>query len=341
MVAVALPRPGPIKTADTGPVDIVIIVVTHNSAELMQAFLSSLPAALEGTQSAKLIVVDNDSSDGTADLVRSFAPWADVVDSGSNLGYGAAINIGLRRHRAKRGTYILNPDAVPAPGSIRPLLDATEADPKVGIAVPRIFNSTGGLKYSLRREPTLLRAVGEALLGGRRSARFAPLGDLIRDPNYYVDGATADWATGAALFVPTHASDAVGMWDERFFLYSEETDYALRMADAGMYIRLVAASSVIHPGGDMSRSPWLWSLVAVNRTRLYAKRHGRLASILYWLVVLGNESARSAIGRPTHRAAVQALLHGHPALIERGLSRAICPRHSQLRGHRPHDVDSH
>jgi len=316
VVSHEVPVPQALDATDDGIPDVVVIAVTYNSSDVVPAFLHALPEALKGVNSAAVIVVDNASSDGTAQLVRELAPWAVVVPTGGNLGYAAAINIGRCQCRARQGTYILNPDAVPAPGSVRVLVEATESDRRIGIAVPRILDATGGLKYSLRREPTLLRALGEALLGGRRSAQYAPLGDLIRDPKYYVDGATADWATGAALFVPTHAGDTVGSWDERFFLYSEETDYALRVRDHGMRLQLVHAASVTHPGGDMSRSPWLWSLVAVNRTRLYAKRHRRVASALYWLVVLANECARSLLGRPTHRAAVRALLRGHPALRE-------------------------
>src|SRR5699024_2747584 len=140
-------------------------------------------------------------------------------------------------------------------------------------------------------KPTLGRALGEALLGGRRAARFASLGDLIRDTTYYVSGATADWATGAAMYLRRDALDAVGPFDERFFLYSEETDYALRLRDNGFSLRYVAEAVVCHPGGDMSRSPWLWSLVALNRTRLYRKRNGTVAGGLYWLVVVVNEAA--------------------------------------------------
>jgi len=333
-----VPAPQALDATNDGAPDVVVIAVTYNSADVMHAFLYALPDALEGVNSANVIIVDNASSDGTPQLVRELAPWAVLIPSGGNLGYAAAINIGMRRCRAGRGTYILNPDAVPAPGSVSILMKATESDRRIGLAVPRILDATGHLKYSLRREPTILRALGEAMLGGRRSARYRPLGDLIRDPAYYTDGATADWATGAALFVPTHAGDTVGSWDERFFLYSEETDYALRVRDHGMRLQLVQAASVTHPGGDMSRSPWLWSLVAVNRTRLYAKRHGRVASALYWLVVLANECARSLLGRPTHRAAVKALLRGHPALGEYrvALNRSQAGRPDEI----AHDGDS-
>lgn len=308
----------------TASAEVVVVAVTYNSQNIIADFLSALPAALAGVDSARVVIVDNASSDATVAIVRHTAPWAVVIDAGGNLGYAAAINLALDQHEAGRGIYILNPDAVPSPGSVTKLMAAAERDIAVGLAVPRIVDADGRLKFSLRREPTLGRALGEALLGGRRAARFAPLGDLIRDPAHYVDGATADWATGAALYIRRDALDTVGRLDERFFLYSEETDYALRLQDHGFVLRYVAEAEVRHPGGDMSRSPWLWSLVAVNRTRLYRKRHGTVASATYWSVVVLNEAIRAVLGRRTHRAAVKALIRGHPA-IEPGSGADVKP----------------
>lgn len=306
------PIPAPPALSDAGEPDVVIVAVTHNSAGIVEAFLRALPEALDGIASASVVIVDNDSSDATVNVARQLAPWVTVLDAGGNVGYGAGLNIGLRHVSARRGALVLNPDVVLGPGAVRRLLDAAELD-GVGIAVPRIVDAGGRLKFSLRREPTLMRAVGEAVLGGHRAARFPTLGDMIRDPAYYVDGATADWATGAAMFISRKALDVIGLWSEEFFLYSEETDYALRARDAGYRLRYVRDAVATHPGGEMSRSPWLWSILAVNRTKLYRKRHGPVASAAYWAVVVLNEAMRAAMGRPTHRAALRALLRGRPA----------------------------
>ncbi|WP_203433911.1 glycosyltransferase family 2 protein [Jiangella asiatica] len=304
-----MPRPLAVDDGEQGA-DVVLVTVTYNSAAIIEAFLRALPGGLDGVASAQVVVVDNDSADGTVERIVELAPWATVVKAGANLGYGAGINLGLRHAVGRQGVLVLNPDAVLSPGAVRRLLDAVAAADDVGITVPRIVDATGRLKFSLRREPTILRAVGEAVLGGHRAARFPLLGDMIRDSAYYVDGATADWATGAAVFIARHTMDAVGLWDEEFFLYSEETDYALRARDAGYRLTYVADAVVSHPGGDMERSPWLWSLVAVNRTKLYRKRHGPVASAAFWCVVVANEAVRAALGRPTNRAALRALLRG-------------------------------
>lgn len=312
MVTTAVPAPAMVVSPEGGEPDVVIIAVTYNSAAVIETFLQALPGALKDVSSVRVIVVDNASSDGTVGLIRDAAPWVTLVDAGGNVGYGAGINVGMRHSLGRRGVYVLNPDAVPSPGSVRLLLDAVESAESVGLAVPRILDHDGKLKFSLRREPTLLRALGEAILGGHRAARFAGFGDMIRDSRYYVDGATADWATGAAMFLSRRAIDAVGWWDEEFFLYSEETDYALRLRDAGFTLRYVRKACATHPGGDMSKSAFLWSMVALNRVRLYRKRHGLVSSTAYWFVVVLNEGTRSVLGRSTHRAAFQALLKRKP-----------------------------
>ncbi|MGN0065004.1 MAG: glycosyltransferase family 2 protein [Nocardioides sp.] len=290
------------------PADLVVTCVTYNSARVIEPFLAALPAALESVPRCRVVVIDNASSDGTPDIVRTLAPWATLVPAGRNAGYAGGINLALKAHPPNRAAYVLNPDTVPSPGSVAALLAAVDRDPAVGIALPRIVDEDRQLQYSLRREPTFARALGEAVLGGTRASRIPLLGETVGDPDEYRDGAVADWATGAALLVTRAAIDAVGEWDERFFLYSEETDYFLRVRDAGMRVRLVDGAEVLHHGGDQAVSPRLWALAAVNRTRLYSKRHPRWPSRLYWTAVLANEATRAALGRAPHRAAVRALI---------------------------------
>jgi GT2 family glycosyltransferase len=285
--------------------DLVVVVVTHNSTEQIPALLEALPAALDGAPAHRVVLVDNASTDGTAELARHLAPWALVVEAGANRGYAAGLNRGCREVRARDCVLVLNPDCRPAPGSIRHLR-ATLDLPSTGIAVPAIVNHEGRLKYSLRREPTLARALGEALLGGHRAARFPRWGEQVRDPSAYRDGCTSDWATGAVMLISAACWADVGPWDESFFLYSEETDYALRARDRGYLTRWSAAAVVEHPGGAMSRSPYLWSILTYNRVMLYRRRHGTVAGAAYWAVVVLNEALRAR--RTTHRAALKTLL---------------------------------
>lgn len=292
--------------------EVVVVVVTYNSAAVIGALLAALPAALRRVPRCRVVITDNDSTDGTPRLIREMAPWVTLVDAGRNAGYAGGINIALSKHIGTRGVYILNPDAVPSPGSIATLLEALEGDPRIGIATPRILGAGGAVESSLRREPTLMRAIGEAFLGGTRTSRWPWLGETIDDPGFYRDGAIADWATGAAMFLSRAVIEAVGEWDERFFLYSEETDYALRARDAGYRLQLVHDAIAVHQGGEQSTSPYLWAISAVNRTRLYRKRHSLPPSCLYWAAVLTNEAIRAVCGRKRSRAALRALLLAGP-----------------------------
>lgn len=290
--------------------DVLVLAVTYNSAGVVRGLLDCLPAAVEGVDGVTCMVVDNASDDDSAELAERSAVRAVVIRCPENLGYAAGINAGLACVEPTRALLVLNADARPRGGFLAELLKVMDApaDPPTGLVAPRVVDPDGNLKFSLRRDPTLARALGEALLGGHRAARFPVLGEMVRERSEYTDRRCVDWATGAALLVSADCLRAVGPWDESFFLYSEETDYALRARSAGWAMRYAWSAVVEHPGGDMSRSPFLWSIVAVNRVRLYEKRHGRVASAVYRIVVILNEALRALVGKPTHKAALRALL---------------------------------
>lgn len=291
--------------------EVLVLAVTFNSAEVLPALLDALPDALLGVPGVRVVIVDNASDDESAELAERSHLKPTVLRCTENLGYAAGINAGIRAvGPPSRGLLVLNADAQPTKASLSEMLAVLEAseDPPTGIVAPRIVDSRGDLKFSLRRDPTLLRAIGEALLGGHRAARFRALGEEIRDPAFYTDRRVADWATGAALLISADCLRAVGEWDESYFLYSEETDFAVRARDAGWALRYARNAVVEHPGGQMSKSAFLWSIVAVNRVRYYQRRHGRLASAVYRMVVILNETLRAPLGKPTHRAALKALL---------------------------------
>jgi N-acetylglucosaminyl-diphospho-decaprenol L-rhamnosyltransferase len=291
-------------TPGNGPA-LTVVVVTYNSAPVLPGLFASLDLGLEGVDGIEVVVVDNASSDGSADLARRLVPAATVVDAGGNVGYAAAINLGLRSRLHRGAVLVLNPDVRLTPGAAGALLRALD-DPTVGIAVPRIEDEDGALQLSLRRAPTVVRALGEAVVGGTRAGRLPCCGEMVTDRRVYRSDADADWATGAALAIAPRCLDAVGDWDESFFLYSEETDYALRAGDAGLRVRYVAGAVVTHIGGEAHRSPRLWALLVRNRVRLYRKRHGAARAAAFWSAVVLNEVIRSR--HATHRAAARALL---------------------------------
>jgi N-acetylglucosaminyl-diphospho-decaprenol L-rhamnosyltransferase len=286
-----------------GSIDCAIVVVTYNSARRISRLLDSIPAACAGI-TARCVVVDNGSADQTADLVRQH-PAVTLVETGRNLGYAGAINVGRRHASQYAALVVLNPDLVLEPGAISRLHVAL-ADPAVGIAVPRLLNEDGSLYPSLRREPSPLRALGEAVFGSHLPARPAWLAETIRAPGFYERGHNVAWAGGAALMISAACGEAVGDWDsDRFFLYAEETDFAARARAAGFQIRYVPDATVRHEGGGSGQSPSLTALMAVNRIRYYEKYHRRPVTSLFRAAVALDCLLRS--GRAGHRYALAAV----------------------------------
>jgi GT2 family glycosyltransferase len=303
-------------TEPSGGRPVAVLVVTWNSAAVLPDFLASLPRGMDGTP-WRLVVADNDSADDTVAVVRALAPGATVVQTGRNAGYAAGVNAALAAAEGWEGgvraAMVCNPDVRMRPGCAKALLDALDAPlpdgSRVGISVPLLYEEGADAPVrSLRRRPTVLRAFAEALIGNVRAGRWAALGETVTDPAAYAAATRADWATGALMMISERTLAACGRWDESYFLYSEETEYCLRAGDAGLATRLAPAATAVHLGGDSRVSPYLWTLLVLNRVRLHRRRKGPLPAAFFWAAVLLRESSRAALGKPQSRAAARALL---------------------------------
>ncbi len=285
---------------------VAVVVVTYNSATLLPDLVSSLDAGLADLEWS-LTVVDNASTDGSCAAARRVAPQATVIETGRNGGYAAGINIGVASLDDYDAVLVLNPDVRLTDGCVRRLLDALRK-PGTGIAVPRLLDAEGELIESQRREPTVLRALADAVVGARRAGRFALFGEVVTNPRCYEHETMTDWAEGSTLLISAECISACGPWDERFFLYSEETEFALRARDAGFATRYTPDAVAIHLEGDSAGSPSLWPLLVTNRVRLFRLRHGRVHTFAFWTAVVLREGSRALLGKPTSRAAFGALV---------------------------------
>ncbi len=297
-----------------GPV--AVLVVTWNSEKVLPEFLATLPEGMAGLD-WRLVVADNDSRDGTVEMLRELAPGATVIRTGRNGGYAAGLNAALaaagRWEGGFRAAVVCNPDVRMRRGCGRALVEGLDAalpdGGRVGITVPLLYEEDGRtLVRSLRREPSVVRAFGEAVLGNRRAGRFPRLGELVTDPAAYRGATRADWATGALMALSAACVAGCGPWDESFFLYSEETEFCLRARDAGWATRLEPAAAAVHLGGRSRVSPRLWTLLTVNRVRLHRRRHGVAAGAAFWAAVLLRELSRALLGKAPSRAAAATLL---------------------------------
>jgi GT2 family glycosyltransferase len=301
-------------------VDCSVVVVTYNSASHINSLLCSLSAAAAGL-TLRVIVVDNGSADDTVAQVRAH-PGVICMETGANLGYSGGINAGRLRAGECGALAVLNPDLVLEPGSLREMLAALD-DPTVGVAVPMILGFDGRLDFSLRREPTLLSEIGDALFGHHFRRRPARMTDLVQDEREYGYRHAVDWATGAAMLISSACDRVVGSWDERFFLYMEEVDYAARVRDAGFQVMYVPQAQVRHLGGGSSQSSRLLALMAVSRVRYFEKR-GNRPRILRAVVCLNQllrsvkADRRAALLAAAQRSTWESLILGlkNPSLAE-------------------------
>ena len=284
--------------------EVAVIIVTYNSAADIDRLIASLRREAKRSR-LRVIVADNHSVDGTLEIV---ARHTDVIAfrTTGNIGYAAGINA-AREHVGDAGSVlVLNPDLVVEPGAIRALLDRVEYS-AAGVVVPRILEESGVTYESLRREPTLSRAIGDALFGSRFPLRPGWLSEMVYGRAAYRGAHTAEWATGAALLIRRDVADLVGGWDERFFLYSEEVDYFRRVRDVGEVVWFEPEAVVRHCQGGSGTSSALVALMAVNRVRYVEKGHGALYSGAYRLAVILHSILRSA--QPDHRGSLRFLLN--------------------------------
>jgi N-acetylglucosaminyl-diphospho-decaprenol L-rhamnosyltransferase len=304
-------------------IDIAVIIVTFNSAAHLDRLLASLDAALSHLR-ARLIFVDNNSTDDTVARLRSHGR-AEVLAQPDNRGYAAAINVGIERTQEAPAVLVLNPDLALGAGSI-PLLLAASRERGVGIVVPQIRTPDAAIFRSLRREPTVGRALATAVMGGRVAGLFPRLSETVGDDRSYLERHDVDWATGAAMLVTRECLDATGPWDETFFLYSEETDFAERARRAGFRILYEPAAVVTHTGGDSMTSPRLRSMLVLNRLRYFRRRHGRIRSAAFFAAVLWSELTRGVLGDKAARVAARALVSPRARPVELARSNRLVPR---------------
>jgi GT2 family glycosyltransferase len=285
---------------------VAVVVVTYNSERLVADLIASLGPGLEGVD-WHLTVADNASADDSVGAVRRLAPDATVVEMGRNAGYAAGINAAVAKAGPFDAVLVLNPDVRLTPGCVRSLLAVLRTE-GTGIAVPMLVDGDGQLIHTMRREPAARRVLGDAVLGAVRAGRYPAVGEMVTDERRYAAETLTDWAEGSTILISAECWQRVAPWDESFFLYSEETDFALRARDAGLATRFTPAARAVHLEGDSKVSPGLWTLLTLNKVRLYRRRHNAVATAGFWAALVLREFSRAALGKEPSRRAARALL---------------------------------
>jgi len=255
-----------------------IVIVTFNSANEVDACLGSL-AADPSSVDRETVLVDNASPDGTATSVRARWPGVRVLDAGGNLGFAGGSNLGIRQTFGEL-VLLLNPDTVVRPGALDALIAALDARPDASVAGPRLVDAHGRSELSFGGMIGPITELRQKLLV-RGTDRGLP---LVRA---YVDRLTreardVDWVSGACLLVRRSDAEAVGLMDERYFMYAEDVDFCAAIRARGRAILFVPAAQVVHLRGRSVSSRPRATEMAYRRSQLafYAKHHPRWAPVL-------------------------------------------------------------
>lgn len=287
---------------------VAVVTVTYNSAADLPALLASIPRS-DDHHEIEVVVADSGSTDDSVALARSLRDDLAAVEMGANRGYAAGINTAWAAANQPDAMLLLNPDLTLDEGVLGPWLEALDADG--GVVAPRIRNLSGELEPSLRRRPAPWRALVESVVGGRLAGRLG-VGELVTDPAVYDNPAAAPWVSGAAMAVTAECMNDVGPWEERLFLYSEETDFCLRATALGHSVTYSPAAGVVHRGGEFVASAPLYGLLTWNRVRLIRSHKGAGAAAAMRIAVSIGELLRSFTGAnvSVHRAALGVLWSG-------------------------------
>jgi GT2 family glycosyltransferase len=301
------------NAAGTPVPDLSVIVVTHGRPELALSTLRCAHAAAEGL-AVQWLVVDSGSADDTPEQVERAFPDVELLRC-ENIGFAGANNRALALARG-RYVLLLNPDVDIVSGTLAELLAALDERPEVGIASVIQQGSDEELQYSIRRYPSALRSLGEAVAlpwgrareEERLSARYGEEGD-------------ADWLVGAFLIARAEVVRAIGGLDERFFLYSEETDWCYRARAAGWEVRHLPQMRVTHHTTPSTR-PDLVAQLSYAKL-LFARKHyapGRSNAIRGALAARHLLRVLGLSARPWTRPEERLLAERHALAVVTGLA---------------------
>ena len=245
-------------------VDVTAVTVTLNGLPWIERCLESLAGV-------ETIVVDHGSTDGTLELVRTRFPEVRVIEQ-PNKGYGAGLNAGFVA-AAPRYYLVINSDAWVVGDAVDRLLEFGDAHPDAAVVAPRLTNPDGTLQRSVRGFPTLWRLATEyfflrKLAPGSRALNAFYAGGFDHDAPREIE-----WAMGSCFLVRRAAGDAVGLLDEDFFMFSEETDWFYRFHSAGWTIWFFPGAEAVHVGGA-THGGRMFAENVKGHLRFFAKHRG-------------------------------------------------------------------
>ncbi len=273
--------------------DLSILIVNWNTCQYLRQCIRSIEEGVEGIEH-EVIVVDNASGDGSAEMVRREFPWVRLVASPENLGFARGNNLALALSRG-RHILVLNPDIVLKKNTVKELIQFTDLHPDAGVVSPKFLNPDGSFQGFFGRIPTLTTVlflytrigtwIDRHLLRGRmrRRERYG-IHEDFNEVLRFTDGG----AGLACTLVPRAVIEALGFLDERFPVFFNDGDFARRLFDAGYKAYVIPNGQVLHHGGSSVRQleRLHYDQEFVYGLRAYSRKHrGMLYNRLLDLVL--------------------------------------------------------
>ncbi len=274
--------------------DILIVIVNYKTPGLTIDCLRSLEPERAAVPSTRVVVTDNLSGDdsvqqiGAVIAANGWSAWATLMPLGRNGGFAygnnEAIRPALESSDPPRYVFMLNPDTLVKPGALKAMLEFLDANPKVGIAGTRVINED----ETVRRSAFRFHTAASELEGGLRLGVVTKmLSDKVVAQPIPTAACEVDWVSGASMFVRREVFKDVGLLDESYFMYFEETDFCLRAQRKGWTCWYVPSASIVHLVGQASgvtgtkknvkRRPRYWF---DSRRHYFMANHGPMTVLL-------------------------------------------------------------
>jgi N-acetylglucosaminyl-diphospho-decaprenol L-rhamnosyltransferase len=304
-----------LASVDPAAPDVTVSIVNHENRDDVLRCLEALAEDAGRASALQVIVIDNASTDGSVEAIRGAFPQVEVIARTRRAGFGANHNEALR-HATGRHVLLLNDDTRVLPGAIDTLARYLDEHERVAIAAPLVVDPGGAPQASTWPLPSLRGDLaGLATLGRDATRRTTPRGGRV------------GWALGCALMAPRAALERVGGFDERYFMYSEETDLSRRLADLGLETHLVPTATVEHVGQASTGSTPEPRAVEMARSRVRyrdsyypppARLAARAAIALQFGLLAGAAAATRRASAPAFLAQARSSLGigSHPGLRE-------------------------
>lgn len=259
--------------------DLSIVIVNWNTKDYLRNCLKSIYENTKGI-AFEVIVVDNASSDGSAEMVRDAFDGVILIENKQNIGFGAANNVGIKKSRGKY-ILILNPDTIIFPDSLQKLVTFLERNSKAGAVGPKILNPDNSIQFECARDfPTPLTEFFVLSTLYKRFPKSTIFGKYLMSYWDHNDEREVNLLSGSCALIRKEVFEEVGLFDENFFMYTEETDLFYRIKRHGWKVYFLPSAQIIHLWGKSTEQlPYKMAVEARKTMELFFKKHYGLRAV--------------------------------------------------------------